>query len=336
MKKITILFKAIILFVLLSTNQESYSTVTTSNTFEKAMAFEESILVYGLYAKYNLYVSDWYQIAVSSEEIDLPQGLTYDPTTGILEGVPELDDEKEYQSYDPYVIHYLEDGTTRYDFLGEYTILRPSIGDFQLIDTKKQEVIARTGYSTNTLTIDITDSNDFAIVAKDYRMDFASYYSPFDAYEANGIEAVFSVNGAFFKKERVAPYALNGDVRGKFNTIPFKEGTYEISVRFYSSVFQKYISESTSFTLKIIDNKLDALVLYPNPATDIIAIDKLPNTDERIHVTIIDIMTNTSVVEKDMKALTDHQLGIQELHPGVYVAQITHAGTSKVIEFIKK
>ena len=126
------------------------------------------------------------------------------------------------------------------------------------------------------------------------------------------------------------------DVRGKFNTIPFKEGIYEISVRFYSSVFQKYISESTSFTLEIIDNKLDALVLYPNPATDIIAIDKLPNTDKRIHVTIIDVMTNTSVVEKDMKALTNNQLGIQELHPGVYVAQITYAGTSKVIEFIKK
>lgn len=339
MKKTTISIQLIILLTVFFGNHLSYShTVTETKKSNEATIFEENILIYGMYFKYSYgKVREYYPTATSLRVRDIPEGLTFDLDTGIMEGIPELQDGMEYQSYDPSLIFDFEDKATEYIALGEYTTLRPSVCTFQIIDTNTGNLVSNTSYrdSTYTLTIDITNSNNFAIIAKDYSIEVAASNLDIEDFTSNGIEADFFINDSFFNKEKIEPYALNGDSRGAFHNISLDEGTYKISVRFYSTELNKYVSDFQPFTLNIIKNPLDQLILHPNPATDIITIDNVSN-DGDIHVNIIDIQTSMLLKEAVITPFTNTEITVSELNPGMYLAQFIYKNNIKTVEFIKR
>ena len=148
----------------------------------------------------------------------------------------------------------------------------------------------------------------------------------------------FTVDGSFVKRERVAPYALAGDLSGNYLTWKYPQDaiptlgfqSVEATVTIKKSESKQIVGQPVllSFILTQNTNDVDAdeiikgLTLSPNPATDYIDIDNLsPDRELGLLYQITSIMTGR-IVKEDFIGFNTSRIDVSNFPVGMYAIVI--------------
>ena len=247
-KKLSIL-SYLFLFVIAFGHAEEHTNNVLEKSMTSAALSEDGVIYYGQRIKVQIFRPDPTNEIINSAISGVPFGLQFDPSTGVLEGVVDIEEDKTYPFENILSVDLTYQDETSLKFkLSIFTVI-PFVDAITLVNTADGNRIKRL---ENNDTINyVTDGKDIAIRAGG-NFEFPDpFFGQLEIQESLALD--FYLNGSYFKRENVAPYAFNGDVNGVYNPLSLKEGTYTIGTRLYSKALGVYVSDVQEIVLNIVN-----------------------------------------------------------------------------------